>query len=198
MTALERLLHNLLSLLVAVRDGNRNPRNRSYHQNRRNDFLEWEWLLWRHRFLFVLFWQNGLSDLRFCFRLLHLNFRSRNCGGIYFFSFFLRLFYALFRFRRNDFNDRRSYQSIYRADDGLCLFRRPRRDHARTVHNGFDLPMPRHIVFPKRKLDPISDLERQASGQIRIRAACSLHLNGTIVIHRAVIGFRVLNGLAGI
>ena len=64
--------------------------------------------------------------------------------------------------------------------------------------NGFDLPMPRHIVFPKRKLDPISDLQRQATGQIRIRAACSLHLNGTIVIHRAVIGFRVLNGLAGI
>ena len=100
-------------------------------------------------------------------------------------------------FRRGNFHSRRDCRSIYRADDGLCLLRRPRRDHARTVHNGFDLPMPRHIVFSKRKLDPISDLQRQAAGQIRIRAARFLHLNRAIVIHRAVVRFRVCNGLCG-
>ena len=53
------------------------------------------------------------------------------------------------------------------------------------------------IVFAKRKLDPISDLKRQPSGQIRIRAARSLHLNRAIVIHCAVIGFRIFIGLCG-
>ena len=133
----------------------------------------------------------------FCFRFFRLCFWHGNHRDFYFFSLFLRLLYALWGCRHSNFNGRRDCRSIYRADDGFCLLRRPRRDHARTVHNGFDLPMPQHIVFPKRKLDPISDLQRQAAGQIRIRAACSLHLNRAIVIHCAIVRFCVCNGLCG-
>ena len=136
--------------------------------------------------------------MRFCFRLFRLCFGRENHGNFYFFRLF-SLFYALLGLRRSNFNGRRDCcRGFYRADDGLCLLRRPRRDHARTVHNRFDLTSPQHIVFSKRKLDTISDFQRQASGQIRIRAACSLHLNGAIVIYRAVIRFRVCNGFAGI
>ena len=135
--------------------------------------------------------------MRFCFRLFRLCFWRGNHGNFYFFILFLRLLYALFRLRCSNFNGRRDCWGIYHANDGLCLLRRPRRDHARTVHNGFDLPLPQRTVFSERKLNPISDLDRQTAGQIRIRTARSLHLNRAIVIHRAVVRFCVCNRLCG-
>ena len=87
-----------------------------------------------------------------------------------------RLLCVLLRLRRGNFSGRRDCRSLYHSDNGFCLFRRPRGDRARTVHNGFDLPLPQQIAFSEGKLCPISGLKRQA-GQVRIRAACSLQLN---------------------
>ena len=65
---------------------------------------------------------------------------------------------VLLRFRRGNFSGWRDCRSLYHADNGFCLLRRPRGDRARTVHNGFDLPLPQQIAFSEGKLDPIYTL----------------------------------------
>ena len=57
-----------------------------------------------------------------------------------------RLLCALLRLRRGNFSGRRDCRSLYHSDNGFCLLRRPRGDRARTVHNGFDLPLTRAVA----------------------------------------------------